>query len=397
MLPFEYYNPVRVVFGPGEVNRVGREAKELGRKALIVSYSDIGLLSAAVDMVHKSLEEHKVGYIDHFEVTANPMLSQARSGIALGKLNEVDLIIGLGGGSAMDCAKIIAAGMLYPHELKQMILFSHKADNQHIPPSEALPMIMIPTLPATASEMNPTAVITDDGTMRKSYVWEPSCLYPKVSILDPNLTTTLPAYQTASGAVDTMSHVIEPFLFSDEESFGNISLQEEMQAAVIRVIRDNVHQVLSEPDNIELRGLMQWSATVALNGWLTTGVQGWTPMHQTGHVLSSHYGATHGATLSCMMLAWMRFFASHKQNERFKKLSQIMWETDDILEAANRFETWIKDLGVETRISEFGAKPEDIDKLVESVMLVSFGDDHRLASVPPIDQDDLHQIFALAF
>lgn len=169
-------------------------------------------------------------------------------------------------------------------------------------------MIMVPTLPATASEMNPTAVITDDGTQRKSYVWAPCCLYPKVSILDPELTATLPAYQTACGGIDAISHVAEPFFFSDEATFGNIQLQDHMQIGVIKAIYENLPRVLKDPSDMQLRGLMQFAATVGLNGWLICGVQGWTPMHQMGHVLSSHFGATHGATLACMMLSWMRYF-----------------------------------------------------------------------------------------
>ncbi len=395
MNPFEYYNPVKVIYGPGEVKRIGEEASQYGKNALIISYSVVNFYGDLFERIHKSLTEHGMTYTDCFVATANPKLSEARKAIALGKEKNADVIIGIGGGSAMDLAKVVAAGILYPHALEKMIRFSHSTDEQ-IPPKSALPMVMIPTLPATASEMNPTAVITDDLTQRKSYVWEPSCLYAKAAILDPELTLTLPAYQTACGAIDAISHVVEPFFFSNEATFGNLALHDQMQIGVIRALYENLPKVLENPNDIQLRGMMQFAATVGLNGWLTCGVQGWTPMHQMGHVLSSHFGATHGATLACMMLAWMRFFFSKEQNERFKKFARLMYNTDDLLEAADKLESYIKAQGVQTRISQFGVTEADLEALTDGVVEVSFSADGTLASVPPITREEAYQIYKLA-
>ena len=395
MNPFELYNPVKVVYGPGEVKRVGAEAAQYGKNALIVSYSVVDFYGDLFDRIHKSLEEAGVSYTDCFVATANPKLSEARKAIELGKEKNVDLVIAVGGGSAMDLAKVVAAGILYPHELEKMIKFSHSEDGQ-IPPKVALPMVMIPTLPATASEMNPTAVITDDATQRKSYVWEPACLYAKVSILDPELTLTLPAYQTASGAIDAISHVVEPFFFSDEATFGNIDLHDHMQIGVIRAMYENLPKVLANPNDVQLRGMMQFAATVGLNGWLTCGVQGWTPMHQMGHVLSSHFGATHGATLACMMVAWMRYFATKEQNGRFVKFAKLMYGTKNLIEAADKLEAYIREQGVQTRISQFGVTEADLEALTDGVVRVSFSADGTLASIPPITRDEAYQIYKLA-
>ncbi len=393
---FEFVNPVKIIFGAGEVNRIGEEAKLLGKKALIVSYSVVDFYGDLFERIHKSLNDNGVEAIDCFVATANPKISEAKEGVRLGRENGVDMVIGVGGGSAMDTAKIVAAGIVYPKEdIRQMIKFSHSDDNQ-IPPKEALPMIMVPTLPATASEMNPTAVITDDETMRKSYVWEPACLYAKTSILDPLLTMTLPKYQTACGGIDALSHAVEPFFFSNEETFGNIELQSNLQLAAIKTVFENLPKVLEDPENEQLRGLMQFTSTVALNGWLTCGVQGWTPMHQMGHVLSSHFKATHGATLACMMLAWMRFFKTEEQNERFIKFAKEMFGTEDLSVAADKFEEYIKGMGVQTRISEFGCTKDDLDKLTKAVVDVSFGADGKLASIPAIDETQVRKIFELS-
>lgn len=395
MNSFEFYNPVKIIFGAGEINRIGNETALYGKKALIISYNEVSFYGDLFERIHDSLKEQNIDYIDCYVATANPKISEARRAIDLGKKVKVDVVIGVGGGSVMDLSKVVAAGILYPHELTKMIKFSHSEDTQ-IPPNEALPILLVPTLPATASEMNPTAVITDDETNRKSYVWEPACLYAKTSILDPTLTVTLPPYQTACGAIDAISHVVEPFFFSDEATFGNIDLHDNMQIGVIRTIYDNLPKVLENPNDIELRGLMQFSATVGLNGWLTCGVQGWTPMHQMGHVLSSHYKATHGATLSCMMLAWMRYFATKEQNGRFKKLAQLMWGTENLLDAADIFEEYIKSVGVETRISQFGCTKADLDVLTQSVVDVSYSADGTLASIPPITRKEARNIYELS-
>lgn len=395
MNPFEFYNPVKLIFGPGEVRRTGAEAARCGRHALIVSYADPAFCGDLFDRIHQSLRESGVAWTDCFEATANPKLSEARRAVALGRETGADVVIGVGGGSAMDLAKVTAAGILYPYELDRMIRFSHSRDTQ-IAPKEALPMVMVPTLPATASEMNPTAVITDDATRRKSYVWEPSCLYAKTAILDPELTLTLPAYQTACGAVDAISHVVEPFFFSDEATYGNIDLHDHMQIGVIRAMYENLPRVLDNPGDVQLRGMMQFAATVGLNGWLTCGVQGWTPMHQMGHVLSSHFGATHGATLACMMVAWMRHFAARAQNERFVKFARLMYGTDDLCRAADELEAYIRAQGVQTRISQFGVTEADLEALTQGVVDVSFSADGTLASIPPITREEAYRIYQLA-
>ena len=396
MNAFEFYNPVRIIFGAGEIRRIGEVSAQYGRKALIVSYQEVGFYGDLFERIKASLAGKGVTCVTHFAATANPMISQAESGIALGRAERVDLVIGVGGGSAMDLAKVIAAGILYPcGDIRRMIRFSHSREEQ-IPPKQALPLVMVPTLPATASEMNPTAVITDDETLRKSYVWAPGCLYPKASILDPALTLTLPPYQTACGAIDAISHVVEPFFFSDEETFGNLELNDHLQIGVIRTLYENLPRLMEHPDDIQLRGVMQFGATVGLNGWLICGVQGWTPMHQMGHVLSSHFKATHGATLACMILAWMRFFAGRRQNGRFRKFARLMWNTGDLLEAADLFERYIGEFGVETRISRFGCSEADLDDLTRYVVEVSFSADGTLASIPPVGREEVREIYRLS-
>ena len=165
---------------------------------MLVTYTECGFFAKTIETIHKSLEEAGVSCIDYMGVTANPKVSQAQKGVELCKEHGIDLLIALGGGSAIDCTKVIAAGVYYEHDLSKMLMLSH-SDVTAVPPKTAMPYIAVPTLAGTGSEMNPIGVVTDDVSGNKSYVWEPGCLYAKAAIMDPSLTTSLPAYQTACG------------------------------------------------------------------------------------------------------------------------------------------------------------------------------------------------------
>lgn len=390
---FEYFNPVNVLFGEGTLNKIGEKSAELGKTALLVSYDNPIFFKDTIDTIHKELTTSGVAYHDFFAVSANPLLSQAKEGALLCRKEKVDLIIGLGGGSVMDCAKIIAAGAVYPHDLQRMIKFSHSDDND-ILPTESLPTIMIPTLPATGSEMNPTAVITDETIGKKSYVWAPSCLYPKTAILDPTLTVGLPPYQTACGAFDIIAHIIEAY-FNGNDAVYNLDLHDNMQLGVMRAVWDNIPRVMENPKNLQARGVLMWAASIALNGWLTSGTFGFTPMHQMGHVLSARYNATHGATLCCMMVAWLKYFDKHEEGNRYRKFAKDFFGVS-AAEAAELFEEKMKGCGIQTRISEFGATENDLASLASEVVAVSFGPDDRLNCLPKLSYDDILNLYKLA-
>ena len=228
---FEYYNPVKVVFGAGVLDQIGTCAAAYGKKAMLVTYTECDFFAQTIETIHRSLEAAGVSCIDFKGVTANPRISQAKRGVDLCKENDIDLLIGLGGGSVIDCTKVIAAGCFYEHDLAKMLMLSH-SDVTSIPPTKALPYIAIPTLAGTGSEMNPIGVVTDDISGQKSYVWEPGCLYAKAAIMDPVLTTGLPPYQTACGGLDIFAHVMEAYINGDPDT--NLTLHDHMQEGVMR-------------------------------------------------------------------------------------------------------------------------------------------------------------------
>ncbi|MDC1106965.1 iron-containing alcohol dehydrogenase, partial [Prolixibacteraceae bacterium] len=261
MRKFEYHNPVKIISGAGEIERIGDEVFALGkRSALVLSYKSHEFMHEVLSHVCTSLTIAKLKVHTCYEVVANPLISTANNAIEYCRSNNIDVIIGIGGGSVMDTAKIIAAGVPYKRDIWNMFYSRHdKFDNE--PPKTALPIITVPTLPATSSEMNCAAVATHDTLGEKAYVAAP-CLYPTLSILDPELLTSLPSYQTACAAADSISHCLEIYL----NNTVNNPLQYKHMEVIMGTIIENSKQVLKDPLNVELRGIQQWAATVAWNG-----------------------------------------------------------------------------------------------------------------------------------
>ena len=395
MQAFEYYNPVKIIYDDGCTNRIGKVVKEIGKTALIVTYKEAAYMAPFLDRVCQLLKDEGVTPILFQGATANPTLNQAREGVALCHEHQVDVLIGIGGGSAMDLTKIIAGGALFPHDVRDMIMFSH-SNVQAIPLTEALPTIMIPTLPATGSEMNPTAVVTDDETQEKSYVWAPQCLYPKVSFIDPTLMTTLPRYQTACGTIDIIAHVMESYVNGDATDEG-LGLLDGMQEGVMISMLEALPKMMDAPDNTALRGMAQWASAIALNGWLISGTYTFTPMHQMGHVLSARYNATHGATLCVLMIAWLKYFDQHPENARYVQFARKVFHVDRPIQTAQKLQALAEAYGVQTNLRQFGVQKEDLPSLAADVRRVSFSPDNRLQSRPRLTEQDILDLYKLAF
>jgi alcohol dehydrogenase YqhD (iron-dependent ADH family) len=396
-MKFEFFNPVHIIFGAGESKRAGEEARMLGQKALLVSYADHDFLAGGIETIQASMHAAGMGVVPFFGVSANPKLSEVQRGVEAAQRAGVDCIVGLGGGSAMDAAKLIAAGVLYEGDLWEMVFSRHDGSQPARPPEKALPIMMIPTVPATGSEMNPTAVVTNEANTEKSYTWN-ACLYPKVSIVDPALTVSLPPYVTACSAADTIAHVLEFYLTGYEDAPLNNRIQEGVMLTVI----ENVPKVLENPMDVVRRGHLQWASIVALNGWSQPG-DGWTPMHQLGHVISARRDVAHGATLTIVMPAWMKHFYRTRLDRYVQFAGHVFGVTpngrsaeETALEGIARFEEFLDSIGVPIRLSDVQIGAEMIPVLTDDVVKVSFGPDGMLLSRPPASRADVETVFRLA-
>ena len=397
MEKFAFYNPVRLVFGAGELKQVGAEAKSLGGKALVVSYKDHGFLQKPLDTAVALCQENGVAAVTFYEAVANPTMDEVEAGVALARREKVDLVIGIGGGSAMDTAKLIAAGVNYAGELWKMIYSRHDTFVT-VPPSTALPILLVPTLPATSREMNCGAVVTNPKTHEKSYLFHP-CIYPKVSILDPELTCSLPPYQTACGAADAISHVMEVYLNGVDDT----PLQDRLMEGVVITIMEHVRQALKTPGDVAVRGHLMWESCVAWNGWTLPGTATTTPMHMVAHPLSARYNITHGATLAIIMPAWMKYtcrqhlarYAQFGERVFGMKKGRMSAETF-ALKVIARFEAFLQEIGVQTRMSQCGVKADGIETLLEDSVRVYFNAEGKLGARVPLTRDEVRDVLKLA-
>ncbi len=394
---FEFFNPVRVVFGMGKLSKLGEETSKISKSAMVVSYKDSTFIAGVLRSAEESLREAGVKVCPFYEFEQNPDISTVSEGAKFARENGCGVVIGIGGGSAMDAAKAVAAAVCYEGDLWNMVAHSHSGSGNIKPPSEALPIICVPTLPATGSEMNMTSVLSNRKLGRKSYIWA-ECLFPKISILDPSLTFSVPRKLTALACADAISHALEIYINSRDGT----PLQTQFQESVMRVSMEYVKPALENPNDAFARANLMWAATCAINGWAYPG-DGWTPIHQVGHVLTSKFGISHGASISSLMPAWMRY-NSKRRPEVYEKFAENVMGVDAIgktrdeiaSEGIEKFERFLSDIGVPVSIFEFGIGENKFDEIISGVRTVSFNADGVLSCNPIMTESDIRNVLKLS-
>lgn len=365
MYPFVFSVPTKIVFGAGEVMKVGQEAKAFGNKAMLVTYDEQLVKQLGFyQKVKKSCDEAGVELIEFFGVKSNPTAEHAAKAIKLAKELKPDVIIGLGGGSAMDSAKYIALGALYDGDPWDFPLGKATIE-------KTLPVITVVTIPATSSELNGTAVITNETLRRKDGFASP-IMKPAVSILDPELTYTIPVRQTAYSAADIVSHLLEHYL-------GNVELytpyQNHFCEGGIRSIMECMDRILVNPGDPEAREIMMWQAAFAWNGFYDCGYG--LPnsiIHILGHSLSNFYDTPHGAAMSVTILGSMRYYLktrTKKYGDFAREVFGVRNDDDMIAACAGiaALEAWFKKIGAPTTLAEAGiTAPDAIDKMAPDAL-----------------------------
>jgi alcohol dehydrogenase YqhD (iron-dependent ADH family) len=392
---FEFYNPTKLIFGAGKLSQLGQVAGQYGKKALIVTGGGSVKRNGIFDRAAGSLTEAGIAFAECSGVEPNPRITSVARGARIAREERCDLIIALGGGSTMDAAKVIAAAVLYEGDPWNMI--GHGQDNWHIP-TEALPVITVPTLAATGSEMNSGAVISNDETKVKSFV-QADCLFPKVALVDPELTLTVPKDQTAFGVADLITHVTEGYF----NGVDGTPIQDRFAEGVIINAIEWGRKAVADGSDIEAREQIQWASIVALNGWVQAGVGMLPPVHMIEHALSAHHDITHGAGLAIVNPAWMRV-AAKTRPERFAQFAQRVFglspEGKDALtlgmEGIDAYVDFLRDIGCPTRLSELGIGDELFDQYAKDAVLVVHDDQGRLPGRPPMHLDNILDVLRLA-
>lgn len=401
MLNFELYNPVKIIFGPGEANNVGKYTKQYGSRAMLVTYEVHDFFDALIEKLSKSFSEAGVDVVEFFKVKPNPRLSDVKEAIQICRDEDIDVIVALGGGSVMDSAKAIGAGVKYDDDPWKMFVSRHDKDVA-VPPTDTLPTIMIPTKSATSSESNNVAVVTNDELHEKAYIWTPA-IFPKIAIMDPIVTSTLPPFQMAAGAVDAVSHVLEAYLNGDQNS----PVQDRVHEGLIVAVMDLIKKIRENPDDINARASLQWASTLTWNGYLQAGLAAPTPCHQIGHVLSAMYDIDHGVTLAVVMPAFFKYTSllNDERAARFASLAYRVFhverngrrDIDLANEFIDRFVEFVKDIGVPVNFESVGIPKEDLEKIANDVVRLGCDADGNLPSIPKIDRNGLMDILKLAY
>lgn len=401
MLNFELYNPVRIIFGPGEAENIGKYTKEYGTKAMLVTYDVHDFFNELLAKLDKSFKDAGVTVTEFFKVKPNPRLSDIEEAIDICRKEGIEVIVALGGGSVMDSAKAIGAGVKYDGDPWKMFVSRHDKAVA-VPPTDTLPTIMIPTKSATSSETNNVAVATNDRMHEKAYIWAP-VLYPKICVMDPCVTATLPKFPMAAGAVDAMSHVLEAYLNGDQNS----PVQDRCHEGLLMAVMDLIRKIFKDPDDIQARASLQWASTLTWNGYLQAGLAAPTPCHQIGHVLSALYDIDHGVTLAVIMPAFFRYTA-HLNDERAARFAELGYrifrldregrkDIDIADECIDKFVAFVKEVGVPVNLKSVNVPKEDLDKIADEVIAHGCDADGNLPSIPKIGRDGLMTILNMAY
>ena len=308
---FLFYNPTKIIFGKGTIKNIAREIKRYGKKPLFVYGTGSIKKTGLYDKIVKILKENDIDFMEHAGVKSNPVLSHTHEGIRKAEENNCNIILAVGGGSVIDEGKAIAAGVL--HEGLVWDFFNGSANIK-----KALPIITVLTIAATGSEMNAGCVITKEETKQKFSAHSPH-LFPKVSILDPENTMSVSKEYTAYGVIDALSHVLEGYFSAQNDS---AFITDEICEGICRTLIKSMNILQKEPSNYDARANIMWSATLALNGLQSLGYKNTEFInHAIEHSLSAIYNIPHGAGLSIVIPAYLKF---NLQKGNFKAMPSVV-------------------------------------------------------------------------
>lgn len=363
---FEFQNPTKIVFGEGAIEKLGLELAPFGRRVLLVYGKGAIRREGIYDAVLTQLEAADKEVFELSGVMPNPTAEKVREGVALCKAQGIDFILAVGGGSVIDCCKAIAAGALLEEDFWEVLFHRRLAAEQ------ALPLGTVLTMSGTASEMNGTAVITNEAEKRKAS-FTAAAVYPQFSILDPTYTYSLPTYQMVSGVCDVLSHLMEQY-FSGEDDNVSDELNEALQRSVIK----NARIALENPRDYTARSNIMWGATLALNRLMGCGKSGDWQMHQIEHQIAVFYDVAHGMGLAAITASYLR----HILKDGLPKLRQYavnVWGvseeglTDEeiALEGIARLEDFFQEMDAPISLRELGVEEKThFDEIASSTNLL---------------------------
>lgn len=355
MQNFIFNAPTEMYFGKEQIKNLPTILNKYGKKVLMVygggSIKRNGIYDDAINLL-KDFEVYELSGVE-----PNPKIETVRKGVEICKTEKIDVVLAIGGGSTIDCSKVIAGGTFYDGDPWDLV------ENKSLI-GEVLPIVTVLTLAATGSEMNGNAVISNMSLNQKLGTASNKFI-PKASICDPTYTFELPAIQTAAGTADIMSHIFESYFKRETGAY----VQDRFAEGLIKTCIKYCPIALNQPDNYEARANLMWASSMALNGLLGVGKPGAWSCHPIEHELSAFYDITHGIGLAIITPRWMRHILSEATVDKFAEIAKNVWNLYDedkykqANEGINKLEMFFKQCGIPMSLSELGIGRENIDKM----------------------------------
>ncbi|MEK3770613.1 iron-containing alcohol dehydrogenase [Paenibacillus sp. FSL R5-0887] len=386
MRKFEFYNPTKLIFGQGTLEALKTEVPKYGKNVLLMYGGGSIKRSGLYDKVVAELSSIGATVTELSGVEPNPRLSTVHKGVELCREHNIDLVLAVGGGSVLDCAKAVAVGAKYDGDMWDFV--ERKAAAQ-----DALPLGTVLTMAATGSEMNNGSVITNEVTKEKMG-WGSVHAYPAFSILDPENTFSLPRDQTVYGMVDIMSHVLEHYFHTD----GNTPVQDGFCETLLRTVIETAPKLIEDLNNYELRETIMYCGTMALNGMVSMGFAGDWATHNIEHAVSAVYDIPHGGGLAILFPQWMKYNLSTNP-ARFRQLAVNVFGVDPAgktdeeigLEGIEALRNFWDSIGAPKTLGDYDIDDSEIGSMADkAVRFGAFGNFRKL------EREDVVEIYKMA-
>ncbi len=394
MEPFVLEWPTRIVFGIGEISKIGEETRRIGRRALLVTGRSAMRRLGILDRVGASLKKGGVEFVHYDRVEPNPRVPTVNEGGRLAREEKCDCIVAVGGGSVMDAAKGMATVAMNGGSVWEYM----RTGRPSKPFDAALPTLMVPTIAATCSEADAYGVITNWETHEKA-VLSADCLLPKTAIVDPELTVSVSRETTGDGGIDMLCHLLETYFTGNDGS----PVSDRISEGLILSVMDHLKGAMDDGKDLEAREALSWVSTLALSGIPSAGRDGPFPLHAIEHSLSGHYDIPHGrglATLLPHLMAYtmvesprryaklgIRVFGQKPQGHSYRESAEVC--LDSMVQ-------WLKDIGMYTRLSDVGIDDSKFEVMAEDALRLYGDGKNHLDNPRKLDREGILSIYQAA-
>ena len=356
---FIYHNPVAVYFGGNQLQHLGKELGQYGKRVLLTYGGGSIKKTGLYDRIVAEMQKAGLEWVELSGIKPNPDIESVREGVRLCKEKKIEVLLAVGGGSTIDATKFVGAGAFYPGDPWDLV-------SQKAAITDCLPIVTVLTLAAAGSEMNGGGVISNEATNEKLGLMHPALL-PKASFLDPALTYTVPPYQTAAGSVDIIAHIMENYFTGQKD----LAMLDTVMEGFIRNVIHFAPIAMKNGEDYDAHANLMWISTWAQNSFITGAKQPSWLIHSIEHELSAFYGITHGHGLAIVIPRWMQYVLDEKTAPRFKQFGcqvfglspalpavEVAKKSIDML-SAFFFDT----LGLESRLSGLGIDSTRFDEM----------------------------------